>query len=429
MRRPAVLVLAAILLAALGLTLWLVREMRVAMATSGTVAAPAEVRPAPPALAPAGAADHLPSTATASPGAPGRVEGLVSDPAGKALAGIRVALSSRGDGAASLRPVEVRSGFDGRFAFDGVEPGRAVLLAAQDGVALGSSRAVQVVAGRPAQADLTVAEPGQLEGRVAGAKGPTVVLVVPLHAGPGAGQVARAPVDADGAYRLSLPAGQYRVHAAPAAAARLDLRVAPAFTAVAPGRPTRLDLTASAAVAEEGVVVRVVEPGGAPSPGAALTVARAGDSKVAFAASTGEDGTLVLASQMGMAGQPVTLSARNGGRTGSFTGTLPASGEVVVPLSPGGAVEGRLTGGARPGAFTLTVSTEPSPGGWRVVDALRLTGDRFDLGDLPPGVVRLSVRTDDGRAGQVEVRAAPGQVVQASVPLQPAGAGRPPASR
>lgn len=429
MRRPAVLVLAAVLLAALGLTLWLVREMRLAMASSGAVAVPAEARPAPPALAPAGAADHLPSAATASPGAPGRVEGLVTDPAGRPLAGVRVALTSRGDGAASLHPVEVRSGFDGRYAFDGVEPGRAVLLAAQDGVALGSSRAVQVTAGRPAQADLTVAEAGLLEGQVAGRKGSTVVLVVPLHAGPGAGQVARAPVDADGAFRLSLPAGQYRVHAAPAAAPRLDLRVAPSFTAVVAGRTTRLDLTAAAALAEEGVVVRVLEPGGAPSPGAALTVARAGDATVAFAASAGDDGALVLPGEMGMAGLPVTLSARNGGRTGLFTGTLPASGEVRVPLSPGGAVEGRLTGGARPGAFTLTVSAEPSPGGWRVIDAQRLAGDRFDLGDLPPGVVRLSVQTDDGRTGQVEVRCAPGQVAQATVPLQAAAAARTPASR
>jgi hypothetical protein len=70
MRRPAVLVLAAVVAAALAVTTWLVREMRTAQATSGVVAAPALPTPAPPALAPAGAADHLPSRATATAGAP-----------------------------------------------------------------------------------------------------------------------------------------------------------------------------------------------------------------------------------------------------------------------------------------------------------------------------------------------------------------------
>ncbi|MBK9516294.1 MAG: carboxypeptidase regulatory-like domain-containing protein [Anaeromyxobacter sp.] len=429
MRRPAVLVLAAVLLAALGVTLWLVRELRTAADSSDVALVPPSQRQAPPALAPEGAADHLPSRATATPGAPGRVEGLVADPAGVPLAGVRVALSSRADGALGLPPVEVRSGFDGRYAFDGVEPGRAVLLAAQDGVALGTSRAVQVAAGRPAQVDLALSAPGTLSGRVSDASGPTVVVVVPLHAGPGAGQVARAPVAPDGAYSLALPAGQYRVHAAPASSPRLDLRVAPAFAAVAAARITRLDLVASPATAEAGVAVKVLEPGGAPSGGAAVTVSRAGEARVAFAASTGEDGVLVLASQMGMAGQPVTLAARNGGRTGTFTGSLPASGEVVVPLAPGGAVEGRLSGGGPVGAFTLTVSTEPSPGGWRIVEAQRLVGDRFDLGDLPPEVVRLAVRTEDGRAGQLEVRLSPGQVAQATVVLRPVAPTQAPPAR
>ncbi len=71
MRRPAVLVLAAVAAAALALTAWLVREMRHAQATSGVVAAPSLPAPAAPALAPAGAADHLPSRATATQGAPG----------------------------------------------------------------------------------------------------------------------------------------------------------------------------------------------------------------------------------------------------------------------------------------------------------------------------------------------------------------------
>lgn len=426
MRRPAVLVLAAVLLAALAVTTWLVREMRLAQATSGVVAAPTLPAPAPPALAPAGAADHLPSRATATPGAAGAVEGLVTNEVGAALAGVRVQLASRGDGAAGLHPVEVRSGFDGRFAFDGVEPGRAVLVAAQDGAALGTSRAAHVVAGRPVACDLTLPEPGVLAGQVSGAAGPTVVVAVPLHAGEGAAQVARAPLDPAGAYRLQLPAGQYRVHTAPATSPRVDLRVAPAFTAVAAGKTTRLDLTAAPAVEERGVAIRVLEPGGAPSPGAAVTVSRPGDARVAFAASAGDDGVLRIAADMGMAGQQVTLAARNGGRTGAFTGLLPAEGEVVVRLAPGGAVEGTVAGGGPVDGFTLEVSAAPSPGGWRTLEVRRHRGDRFDVGDLPPEPVRLTARTADGRVGQAEVTLAPGQVARVALRLQPAGA---PASR
>jgi len=49
MRRPAVLVLAAVLAAALLLTLWLVSELRLAASTSGPSAPPAAAQPAPPA--------------------------------------------------------------------------------------------------------------------------------------------------------------------------------------------------------------------------------------------------------------------------------------------------------------------------------------------------------------------------------------------
>lgn len=420
MRRPAVLVLAAVAAAALALTAWLVREMRHAQATSGVVAAPSLPAPAAPALAPAGAADHLPSRATATPGAPGSVAGLVTGETGTPLAGVRVKLASRGDGQAALAPLEVRSGFDGRYAFDGVEPGRAVLVAAQDGAALGTSRAVRVTAGREASGDLVVPEPGVLSGQVSGAAEPTVVVVAPLHPGPGGALVARAPLDAAGAYRLVLPAGQYRVHTAPAADPRADLRATPAFTAVAGGKTTRLDLLAEHRPRRPGVAVRVLEPGGAPSPGAAVQVARAGDTRIAFAASAGDDGVLRLDDDLGMTGQAVTLTARNGGRLGAFTGTLTAGGEVAVRLSPGGAVEGTVAG-AR-GGVTLEVASAPSPGGWRTVEVLRLRDGRFDLGDLPAEPVRLTARADDGRVGQAEVTPVPGQVAKVTVTL---GAPRP----
>jgi hypothetical protein len=414
MRRPAVAVVALAFLAALGATAWLVREMKEASATSDSPGQPS----APPALAPAGAADHLPSRATATAGAPGVLEGSVANDAGTALAGVRVKLASRADGRAGLTPIEVRTGFDGRFAFDGVEPGRAVLLAAQDGVALGVSLAVLAVAERKVEVALRLSEPGVLEGTVGGARGTTEVVVVPLRPGPGPGQVARAPVAEGGAYRLAVPAGEYRAHAAPAGAARLDQRATPSFTAVAAGRTTRLELTAAPASAEAGVAVKVLEPGGEPAAGAEVAVSRPGDPKIAFAAATGDDGVLRLASEMGMAGREVRLDVTSGGRQGQFTGTLPASGEVPIRLAPGGAVAGRIAGALPADGVALTVAVEPSPGGWRTLESLRIHGDRFDLGDLPPGPVRLSARTSDGRAAEAEVRLVSGATTPVTLTLR-----------
>ncbi|HET8540730.1 MAG TPA: carboxypeptidase-like regulatory domain-containing protein [Anaeromyxobacter sp.] len=350
------------------------------------------------------------------------IEGTVKDRAGRALAGVRVQIVQRGDGLGGAAPLEARSGFDGAWRIDGVEVGRAEIVARQDGVALGASRAVRVAEGRAVRADLFLAEAGVLAGRVrAGGRPPpagTVVVAVPMRAGLGTLQVARAPADASGNYRLALPAGEYRVHAAPGDAARTDLRVTPAFARVTAGATASLDLPLSSAAAEGGLEILVLEPAGAPSPGAVVTLSRAGDAAVAFATSAGEDGRVALDARMGVAGRRVTIRARNGGRSGATTLDLPAAGTVPVTLSPGGAVQGRVRAAGRaPSGFTVEIASQPSPAAWRTVDVHRFTGDRFELGDLPAEPLRLVVRADDGRRGQAELSVGPGEVRTVEIAL------------
>lgn len=352
----------------------------------------------------------------------GSVEGTVKDLAGRALAGIRVQVVSRGDGLAGAAPLEARSGFDGTWRIDGIEVGRAELVAHQDGVAIGASRAVRIGEGRASRADLFLAEAGVLAGRVrAGGKPPppgTVVVASPLRAGLGTLQVSRAPADASGNYRLALPAGEYRVHAAPGDAGRTDLRVAPGFARLEPGATASLDLALASPAPEEGVELLVLEPGGAPSPGAIVTLSRPDGAAVAFATSAGEDGRVALAGNMGVAGRRVAIRARNGGRSAGVTVDLPASGTVSITLSPGGAVQGRLrAAGAAPAGFTLEVASQPSPSAWRTVDVHRFAGDRFELGDLPAEPLRLVVRSDDGRRGQAELSVGPGEVRTVEIAL------------
>ncbi|HEX9401108.1 MAG TPA: carboxypeptidase-like regulatory domain-containing protein [Anaeromyxobacter sp.] len=350
----------------------------------------------------------------------GAVEGTVRDLAGHLLAGIRVRALQRGDGLPARAPLEARTGFDGRFRIEGVEVGRAELVVRHEAALLGASRAVRVAEGRAAEVDLVLADAGVLAGRVSDAGRPpppgTTVVAVATRAGTGTLQVARATADASGNYALSLPAGEYRVHAAPGASAGTDLRVAPAFARVEPGETARRDLAFAAASRERGVELLVLEPGGAPSPGAVVTLARPDDGRIALATSAGEDGRVAVDGRMGMAGREVTIRARNGGRAGAATVTLPDSGTVAVRLAPGGRVEG-VVRGARTG-FTLEVSSQPTQDGWRTLDVHRFAGERFELGDLPPEPLRLVVRSDDGRRGAAEVRVGPGETRAVEIALR-----------
>jgi hypothetical protein len=197
------------------------------------------------------------------------------------------------------------------------------------------------------------------------------------------------------------------VHAAPGHEASTE----PASLRLRAGRAqadgaARLSLAPAAR--EEGVEILVLEPGGAPSPGAVVTLARPDDGRIALATTTGEDGRVAIGSRMGIAGQRVTIRARSGGRTGAETLALPAAGTVPVRLSPGGAVAG-VVRGAHVTGFTLEISSQPAAGGWRTLEVHRFAGERFELLDLPPEPLRLAVHADDGRRGAADVRVAPGE--------------------
>jgi hypothetical protein len=362
----------------------------------------------------------------------GAVEGTVRDAADHPLAGVRVRVVARGDGLEGAPPIEARTGFDGRYRIDGLEIGRADLVVRQDGVALGAGRAVRIEERRVALADFVLPEPGVLAGQVTAATRlpPAVVIASPMRGGLGAIPTARAPVDAAGRYRLDLPAGDYRVYAAPAEAVATDLRVEPAFARVVAGGTERLDLdldlgrTGSGA-AGAALRLQVLEPGGAPSAGAVVTLARGGDDRVALATAADDEGRVPLAKDLGFAGAPVTLRARNGGRSGAWSGILPADGIVAVRLAPGASVEGAVAGPGGPvRGFTLEVASRPVEGGWRTLDVHRFAGARFHLGDLPAEPLRLAVRADDGRRAEVEVSLRPGEARALDLALGPRGADR-----
>jgi hypothetical protein len=341
----------------------------------------------------------------------GTVEGTVRDPRGRPLAGVRVRAVYRGEPLVPARPVEARTDFEGRFRLEAVDVGSAEIVARVEGVHLGWTQAVHVPEGREIRADLVLPDAGAIGGRVrVESRAPppgTTVVAVALRGGIGSLQVARAPTDANGNYQLALPAGDYRVHAAPGQAGP-DLRATPAFVRVEPRIIARLDIALAPPRPEESVEIVVLEPGGAPAPGAIVTLGRPDDGRIALATAAGDDGRVAIAGAMGLAGQRVAIRARSGGRTGSTTVVMPTTGTIRVPLSPSASVEG-VVRGARVSGFTLEISSQPAAGGWRTLDVHRFTGDRFELGDLPSEPLRLAVRADDGRRGAAEVRLDPGE--------------------
>lgn len=353
----------------------------------------------------------------------GAIDGVMTDPLGQPIANAHVRVVSRGDGQPGALPLEARTDFDGRYRLAAVEVGRAELVAHERGAALGTSRSIRVQEGQPTRTDLVLPPSGVLAGRASvGGRAPplgTAVVATPLRGGVGALQVARAVADAGGNFRLVVPAGEYRVHAAPADAAVADLRGAPAFARVDPGATAVVQLGVMPASDEGGLEILVLEPGGAPSSGAEVALSRPDDARVALAVRAGEDGRVRLAREMGLAGRAVAVRAWNGGRSGTFVGTLPATGAVVVSLAPGAALSGTVRGPGGPArGFTLQVATQPGAGAWRTLEARRFTGERFELVDLPSGALRLSVRADDGRRGEAEVRLAPGEARRIDVALR-----------
>jgi len=270
--------------------------------------------------------------------------------------------------------------------------------------------APQVLDPGGAAASRRAAGVGWLSGRVSSDAGELSpgTSVFAQRSGGSKEEPSRALVNDHGAYRLELPEGDYRVWAATAGGD--DVRARPAFAHVERGRTLTLDLLAASPLA--GPVIEVVEPGGAPSPGAMVTLARPGDARLALVTPASEDGRVGIAEEMGLSGREVEVRARNGGRTGSWTGTLPTSGAVTIRLAPAGAVEGRVvaSGTASPPAgFVLTVASQPAPQAWRTLAEHRFTGDAFAVPDLPPEPIRLSVKTDDGRKGSATVTLAPGE--------------------
>ncbi|WP_158621407.1 carboxypeptidase regulatory-like domain-containing protein [Corallococcus aberystwythensis] len=352
----------------------------------------------------------------------GAVEGQVRDRNGAPVAAARVSGFNGWSDGADAKPLDARTDADGRYRFEGIATGRLALFARHEGSTVGSRQTVTVEANSTARADFTLDGTGTVEGVVRAARGslPDVALeVTALADDPSQGvapEVGQARVDAEGAFRLVLPSGGYTVlltaHGRLTQGQRERVRVET-------GRTARVDFTWEEKRDEHEYRGVVLEPDGSPSPHAviALTAAERQGIPLMMAPADEEGRFAIPVSPAALpANRRVMLDARNGGRSSEAV-PVTTDREVVVRLRPSAFLRGRVVRTGEPvRGFTLSLQLQkgflPEGGGhWE------LSGERFELRDVPPEPVKLTARTADGAVGEVLASPSTGAVLEVDIPL------------
>jgi protocatechuate 3,4-dioxygenase beta subunit len=357
---------------------------------------------------------------------PSVVEGTVTDADGLPVSGALVSADGPwmrgggsgpwGGGAAQVAAARTDPG--GRFRIEGVSPGQVRVSGRRDLASPAAVKTVLVEEGETASVDLVLVEGGVVTGAVLDAAGTPVggamVWTTSGSGPPRPGEARQVTSDAAGSYLLALPPGSYGVHASrPRGAIRLAGRPGTLATVqVVAGQRAEVNLVLPDDPPPT-VSGHVLEPGAAPaigsavwigSPGAGLQVTQT-DAEGAFSlAHAGTD--------------PVQVNARIGGRTGSATVTPPVT-DAVIQLQPGASLHGRLVGEPAPESFGVSVAQRAFLAGGAAPEQ-QFASSTFDLEDVPPGQVSLHVKTADGRVGDAQVAAGPGESKVVEVMLSPA---------
>lgn len=365
----------------------------------------------------------------------GVVEGRVKDSAGQPVVGARVEGGSRWGGSLGNTMAESRTDAEGHYRLEGLAAETVEITARREGEALGTSQQVEVREGGTSQLDFTLQDTGTVEGVVRAARGalPSEPMIVMASRRGGmffslnGSGIGRAEVDAAGSFRMTLPPGRYNLQ--PQLTARRSfMSTSGSQVQVEAGKTVRAELTWQDNEATgEGVRGVVLEPEGAPSPGAFVTVASEGGMPgIRMMVPTDDEGRFFVSMpSMGTAGAPQRLhvSARNGGRAGEALGVKLGEQEVVVKLRSGGAVRGRVvrSSGAAVQGFTLTVQPQGSERmGWGT-RTWEFPGDRFELRDVPAESLKLLARTADGAGGESLASPTAGAVAEVEITLRPTG--------
>jgi membrane-associated protease RseP (regulator of RpoE activity) len=346
----------------------------------------------------------------------GAVEGVVKDQRGVPIDGSIVSTWDwRG------QRLELRSGSDGHYRIDGVQPAR-ITVAAGHADALGHiDRHVDVSPGSTVQADFALPVTGQLMGIVTLPSGaPASSARVEFYSRARADRAGDVKTDADGHYRAKLLPGVYEVTASREALSKTQRGTVHARAA----SELNLALAAESQEPEHRSITGIVlDAAGRPARGAWVGVSRGASFRVLVfiearergSAITGEDGRFEVQAFGRVDDQDlVAVVARAGGSFAAVQG-VKAGADVTMQLQPAATVVGHAIGFAS-GSYEVLVEAHelagPTESSWWV----QFQGDDFTLADLAPVPSVLRVRQGE-YAATVELALSPGQTTEVDVRL------------
>jgi hypothetical protein len=364
----------------------------------------------------------------------GAVEGQVRDSAGQPVVGTQVVGGDRWAGSLSSAPAEARTDAQGRYRLEGLSVGAQSITARREGATLGSSQRVVIKDGATEKVDFTLAETGTVEGVIRAASGALpseqlLVVTFPQRKGPGAFFTLTdfRPIEADatGAFQMSLPPGSYELRAVSSESRSSNSRESK-LVEVEAGKTIRTELLFAEDRGTDSLRGVVLEPDGAPSAGAFVSVSSEGTRFARWMAPADEQGrfTFSMPPETNANQGRLIVNASNGGRMGEVPGVKPGEREVVVKLQPSASVKGRVvraSGGAPVKGFTLSLRVQ-GRGPFMMGDRTwEFAGDRFELRDVPAAPLRLVVRTADGAGGEAAVSPASGAVAEVEITVKSMG--------
>ena len=332
---------------------------------------------------------------------PSSITGHVTNPDGKPIAGALVRVV--GAFVPSVLDVPVQTGADGAYRLDEVPPGRVTVRAWQEPATVGTEQTVHLSAGETARVDLTLNVLGVVEGTVTRKDGkpldPDTLVYAKNEVPPFGNRSWGTKVEPDGHYRLSLPAGDWKLTAARRNSYQANVLMQSEPVKVIEGKTVRLDLE----VAPEftGCSGIVLEPGGAPAARASVMIR--GSSSLTTA--TADDGRFTQGLSIKEKPNAELIVARKDGRFGQL---IPKHGceDVRVQLKRSAQVSGRVIddAGHAIDAFEISIGMQNPPvEWWSNWGTYRFSGDAFSLDDVPSTDVTLTVKTIDGRRGTASV--------------------------
>ncbi len=364
----------------------------------------------------------------------GAAEGQVRDGKGQPIMGVLVAAGERWSIALGNPAAESRTDSEGRYRLEGLDPGRLFLTARWEGASAGVSLPVEVKEGATASVDFTLEELGTVEGRVRASRGslpaePLAVAAIAQGRSSQPPEIGNAEVDAAGTFRLRLPPGGYDMYLSETGRRGAGLQAVQAVHVKA-GETVQTELLWQSEGPSAGEIQGLVlEPDGAPSPGAFVTLS-VGDSGMIRGglAITDEQGHFSLSLPPGMGADAegqLSLSARNGRRQGKLPAVRPGARQVVVKLQPAASVQGRVVredGQAPVRGFTLSLQPRGPEHLPMEENVWEFPGDRFELREVPAEPLELVARTADGARGEALIGPEPGAVEVVEIFIGPLSA-------